>query len=113
MLHTEKKPVDGHPFVKTGKEALKLGRVPHDVIKDLEEYLKFVEMCTAKHNVEAGDKDMAFNLLTRNDIKISYKKILLSTILSTAIENNFPELSEFLQKKVFSSKYIYDKIYKI
>jgi hypothetical protein len=70
-------------------------------------------MYTAKHNVEAGDKELAFNLLTRNDIKLSYKKILLSIILSTAIESNFPEISEFLQKKVFSSKYIYDKIYKV
>ena len=56
----KKKPVDGHPLLKTGKEAFKLGRVPHALIKDLEEYLKFVEMCTAKHNAEAGDKDLAF-----------------------------------------------------
>jgi glycosyltransferase involved in cell wall biosynthesis len=109
----KKKPVDGHPLLKTGKEALKYGRVPHAVIKDLEEYLKFVEMCTAKHNAEAGDKDLAFNLLTRNDIKLSYKKILLITILSAAIESNFPELSGFLQEKIFSSKNIYNKIYKI
>ncbi|MGB9941464.1 glycosyltransferase family 2 protein [Methanosarcina sp.] len=93
-----KKPVQGHPLIKTAKEALKLGRVPHDVIKDLEEYIKFVEMCTAKHNAEAGDKDLAFNLLTRNDIKLAYKKLLLSTILSTSIENNFPTIFKLVFK---------------
>jgi glycosyltransferase involved in cell wall biosynthesis len=48
-------PVKGHPFLETAKEALKLGKVPPDIINDLEEYIKFVEMCTAKHNAEAGD----------------------------------------------------------
>lgn len=91
-----KKPVKGHPFVKTGKEALKLGRVASEAIKDLEEYIKHVEMYTAKHNIEAGDKNLAFNLLTRNDIKLAYKKILLSTILSTTFENNFPKFSRFV-----------------
>jgi glycosyltransferase involved in cell wall biosynthesis len=95
----KKKPVQGHPLLNTGKEALKLGKVPHDIIKDLEEYLKFVEMCTAKHNAEAGDKAMAFNLLTRNDIKFAYKKLLLSTILSTAIGNDFPIFFKSLFKK--------------
>jgi glycosyltransferase involved in cell wall biosynthesis len=94
-----RKPVESHPFVKTGKEALKVGRVPHGDITDLEEYIKFVEMYTAKHNIEAGDRNLAFNLLTRNDIKLAYKKILLSTILSTAVENNFPTFSKFVFKK--------------
>lgn len=71
----------------TGKEALKHGRVPNDLIYDLKEYLKFVEMCTAKHNAEAGDKHLALKLLTRNSIKLAYKKLLLRTILSTTIEN--------------------------
>lgn len=94
-----KKPVRGHPFVKTGKEALKLGRVANEAIKDLEEYIKHVEMYTAKHNIEAGDKDLAFNLLTRNDIKLAYKKILLSTILSKTIENNLSSILQILFKK--------------
>jgi hypothetical protein len=75
-----KKPVEIHPFVKTGKEALNLGEVPHEFIEDLEKYIKHIEMYTAKHNVEAGDKNLALNLLTRNDIKLAYKKILLRTI---------------------------------
>lgn len=98
-----KKPVKGHPFVKTAKEALKLGRVADKVVKDLEEYIKHVEMYTAKHNVEAGDRNMAFNLLIRNDIKLAYKKILLGTIFSTSIENNFPKLYRFcLKNNVFT-----------
>jgi len=51
-----RKPVEIHPFVKTGKEALKLGGVPHEVITDLKEYIKHVEMYTAKHNIEASDR---------------------------------------------------------
>lgn len=110
----KKKPVKGHPLLNTGKEALRLGRVPPDVISDLEEYLKFVEMCTAKHNVEAGDKDLAFNLLARNDIKLAYKKILLNTILSTTIENDFLALSKLALKKiVLFTKYILNTVYKI
>lgn len=73
--------------------------MPHDIIEDLEEYIKFVETYTAKHNVEAGSKDLAFNLLTRNDIKLAYKKLLLSTILSTTIEKNFPTFFQFMFKK--------------
>ncbi len=95
-----RKPVKGHPLINTGKRALKLGIVPHEMIKDLEEYIKFVEMCTAKHNVEAGDNNLAFKLLTRNDVKLAYKKLLLSTILSTTIENNFPTFSKFASKKI-------------
>jgi glycosyltransferase involved in cell wall biosynthesis len=91
----KKKPVEIHPFVKTGKEALKFGGVPHEFVTDLEEYIKHIEMYTAKHNIEAGDKNLAFELLARNDIKLAYKKILLSTILSRAIENNVPALSKF------------------
>jgi hypothetical protein len=96
--HT-KKPVEIHPFVKTGKEALKLGEVPPGDIADLEDYLKFVEMYTAKHNIEAGDKNLALNLLIRNDFKLAYKKILLSTIIKTAFKNNFPTYSKFVFKK--------------
>ena len=93
-----RKPVEGHPFLKTGKEALKLGKVPQEIVRDLGEYIKFVEMCTAKHNAEAGEKDMAFRLLTRSDIRLAYKKLLLSTILSTTIENNFPTFFKFAFK---------------
>ncbi|WP_164888480.1 glycosyltransferase family A protein [Methanosarcina sp. MSH10X1] len=96
-----KKPVKGHPLLKTGEEALKLGKVPHYMKKDLEEYMKFVEMCTAKHNVEAGDRNLAFNLLTRNDFNLAYKKILLNTILSTILENNFPAVSQSVCQFVF------------
>lgn len=94
-----RKPVKGHPLLETGKEALKLGRVPPEIIKDLEEYMKFVEMCTAKHNVEAGDKNLALSLLTRSDIKLAYKKLLLSTMFLTAIENNSPAFSQFRVRK--------------
>lgn len=94
-----RKPVKGHPLLETGKEALKLGRVPPEIIKDLEGYMKFVEMCTAKHNVEAGDKNLALSLLTRSDIKLAYKKLLLSTMFLTAIENNFPAFSQFRVRK--------------
>jgi glycosyltransferase involved in cell wall biosynthesis len=94
-----KKPVEIHPFVKTGKEALKLGGIPDEVIIDLEEYIKHVEMYTAKHNIEAGDKNLALNLLTRNDIKLAYKKILLGAIFSTTIERNFPVFSKLMSKK--------------
>jgi hypothetical protein len=96
-----KKPVKGHPLLKTGEEALKLGKVPHYMKKDLEEYMKFVEMCTAKHNIEAGDRNLAFNLLTRNDFNLAYKKILLNTILSTILENNFPAVSQSVCQFVF------------
>jgi hypothetical protein len=96
-----KKPVKGHPLLKTGKGALKLGTVPDEITKDLEEYLQFVEMCTAKHNAEAGEKGLALDLLMRNDIKLAYKKILLSTILLTIIENNFPKFSKLIFKKEF------------
>jgi hypothetical protein len=47
---------DRHLFLKTGEEALKLGKVPQNNIKDLEEYMKFIKIYTAKHNVEAGIK---------------------------------------------------------
>ncbi|MDD4620294.1 MAG: glycosyltransferase family A protein [Methanosarcina sp.] len=94
-----RKPVKGHPLLETGKEALKLGRVPPEIIKDLEEYMRFVEMCTAKHNIEAGDKNLALSLLRRNDIKLAYKKLLISTMFLTAIENNFSAFSQFMVKK--------------
>ncbi len=42
-----KKTVKGYPLLNSGKAALKYGKVPREVVKDLEEYLKFVEMCTA------------------------------------------------------------------
>ncbi len=73
--------------------------MPPEVITDLEEYIKHVEMYTAKNNIEAGDRSLAFNLLTRNDIKLAYKKVLLSAILSPMIENNFPMFSKFISKK--------------
>ena len=91
-----RKPVKGHPLLNTGKEALKRGNVSPQIVKDFEEYLKFVEMCTAKHNVEAGDKNLAFNLLIRKDIKLSYKKLLISAIISTMVETNFPAFSQLL-----------------
>ena len=94
-----RKPVKGHPLLETGKEALKLGRVPPEIIKDLEDYMRFVEMCTAKHNIEAGDKNLALSLLRRNDIKLAYKKLLISTMFLTAIENNFSAFSQFMVKK--------------
>lgn len=94
-----RKSVKGHPLLETGKEALKLGRVPPEIIKDLEEYMRFVEMCTAKHNIEAGDKNLALSLLRRNDIKLAYKKLLISTMFLTAIENNFSAFSQFMVKK--------------
>jgi len=97
-----RKPVKGHPLLNTGKEALKLGSVSPEIVKDFEEYLKFVEMCTAKHNVEAGDKNLAFNLLIRKDIKLSYKKLLISAIISTMIETNFPAFSQLLFRKIAS-----------
>ncbi|MDD3316442.1 MAG: hypothetical protein PHY07_03055 [Methanosarcina sp.] len=43
-------------FLKTGVEALKLGKVPQNNIKDVEEYMKFIKIHTVKHNVEAGIK---------------------------------------------------------
>lgn len=102
-----RKPVKGHPLLNTGKEALKRGNVSPEIIKDFEEYLKFVEMCTAKHNVEAGDKNLALNLLIRKDIKLSYKKLLISSIISTMIETNFPAFSQLLFRKIVSfGKYI-------
>lgn len=94
-----RKSVKGHPLLETGKEALKLGRVPPEIIKDLEDYMRFVEMCTAKHNIEAGDKNLALSLLRRNDIKLAYKKLLISTMFLTAIENNFSAFSQFMVKK--------------
>jgi len=97
----KRKPVKSHPFVKKGKEALKLGSVPVGVIKDLEEYLKFVEMYTAKHNIEAGENNLASNLLKRSDIKLSYKKILLTTFLTTTIESNLPLFSQTLSQTKF------------
>lgn len=97
-----RKPVKGHPLLNTGKEALKRGNVSPEIAKDFEEYLKFVEMCTAKHNVEAGDKNLAFNLLIRKDIKLSYKKLLISAIISTMIETNFPAFSQLLFRKIAS-----------
>jgi glycosyltransferase involved in cell wall biosynthesis len=102
-----RKPVKGHPLLNTGKEALKRGNVSPQIVKDFEEYLKFVEMCTAKHNVEAGDKNLALNLLIRKDIKLSYKKLLISSIISTMIETNFPAFSQLLFRKIVSfGKYI-------
>lgn len=102
-----RKPVKGHPLLKTGREALKLGKIPPAIATDLEEYLKFVEMCTAKHNVEAGDKGLAFNLLMRKDIKLAYKKLLLSTILSTMIETTSQSLLDLnLKKRYYRGKYI-------
>ncbi|WP_410510330.1 glycosyltransferase family A protein [Methanosarcina hadiensis] len=95
----KKKPVKGHPLLETAKEALKLGEVPRGIIKDLKEYMKFVEMCTAKHNAEAGERDLAFKLLARSDIKLAYKKILLSTIILSVIESNFPKFYKFYFKE--------------
>lgn len=94
-----RKPVETHPFVKTAKEALKLGEVPHDMIYDLDEYVKYIEMFTAKHNIKAGDKSLAFNLLVRNDIKPAYKKKLLRVILSSSVKRNFPILYKAVIRK--------------
>lgn len=90
-----KKAVKEHPLLNSGKAALKLGKVPREVVKDLEEYLKFVEMCTAKHNAEAGDLGLAFNFLRRNDVKLTYKKTVLSAVHSAVIHENFPGFSSF------------------
>lgn len=95
----KRKPVKGHPLLKTGEEALRLGKVPPEIKTDLIEYMKFVEMCTAKHNAEAGDKDLALNLLKRKNIKLAYKKILLNTIFSATIEDEFPKPSQLIIKK--------------
>lgn len=94
-----RKPVEIHPFVKTAKKALDSGEVPHEIIKDLKEYVRFIEMFTAKHNIKAGDNDQAFNLLIRNDIKLTYKRKLLRVLLSTIIKNNFPAVSRVLLNK--------------
>jgi len=77
------KPVNGHPLLNTGKESLRLGIVPEAIKSDLEEYLEFVEMCTAKHNAEAGDNSLALQLLMRKEIKPVYKRLLVSAVLST------------------------------
>lgn len=92
-----KKPVEIHPFVKTGREALEFGRVPHEYIKDLEEFIDFLEMFTAKHNINAGDRNLALNLLIRSNTKLAYKKKLLRIIVSTRIKNTFPNLAEFIK----------------
>ena len=91
-------PVRTHPFIETAKRALKLGEVPPEIINDLEEYIKFLEMFTAKHNIKAGDKNLAIKLLARNDIKLAYKKKLLRIILSTNIKNNYPMISKVILK---------------
>jgi len=91
-----KKPVKVHHFVKTTREALELGRVPHEFVNDLKEYIKFLEMFTAKHDIKAGDRDLALKLLARSDIKLAYKKKLLRIIISTSIKNNFPNLAEHI-----------------
>lgn len=86
---SRKKSVEIHPFVKAGREALKAGKVPRDVIHDLNEYLDFLEMFTAKHNIKAGDKDLAFKVLKKNNTKFSYKVKLLRIIFSTSFKNFF------------------------
>lgn len=91
-----KKPVEIHPFVKTAREALELDRVPHGIIKDLEEFTDFLEMFTAKHNIKAGDRNLALNLLVKSNTKLAYKKKLLRIIVSTSIKNNFPNLAKHI-----------------
>lgn len=56
-------------------------------------------MCTAKHNAEAGDPDLAFNFLRRNDVKSAYKKIVLSAVNSAVLQENFQVFSKFGLKK--------------
>ncbi|AKB29742.1 putative glycosyl transferase [Methanosarcina siciliae T4/M] len=85
-----KKPVETHPFLITAKKALNLDQVPHEMVNDLKAYVMFLEMFTAKHNIEAGDKKLAFGLLIRKDINLTYKKRLLRTIVSTSVKTNFP-----------------------
>ncbi|KKG27045.1 hypothetical protein DU52_04905 [Methanosarcina mazei] len=91
-----KKPVKIHPFVKTARETLELGQVPREFVNDLTEYIQFLEMFTAKHDIKTGDRDLALKLLARSDIKLAYKKKLLRIIVSTSIKNNFPNLAEFI-----------------
>lgn len=95
-----RKPVEIHPFVKTTREALKSDQVQKDQIKDLEEYIGFLEMFTAKHNIKAGDRSLAFKLLARSDTKLVYKKKLLRVLFSTIIKNNLPTIySKYLKFK--------------
>lgn len=94
-----RKPVEIHPFIKTAREALNAGEVQYEIINDLNDYVRFLEMFTAKHNIKAGNKTPAFNLLIRNDIKLAYKKKLLRIILSTSFKNNFPWLSKAVLKR--------------
>jgi glycosyltransferase involved in cell wall biosynthesis len=84
-----KKPVEIHPFVKSAKEALNAGEVPREIIKDLNEYIQYIEMDTAIHNIKVGDSNLAYNFLTRDDIELSYKIRLLDT-LPTTFKNDFP-----------------------
>lgn len=53
------------------------------------------------------NKDLAFNLLMRKDIKLAYKKLLLSAILSTMVETTFQSLFDLsLKKQYHRGKYI-------
>jgi hypothetical protein len=93
-----KKTVEIHPFVKTAREALNDREIPREIIKDLNEYVQYIEMDTAIHNVKAGDSSLASNFLIRDDIELPYKKRLLR-FLSTYSKNDFPMPSKAAFKK--------------
>lgn len=63
--------------------------MPVEVINDLDEYIHYIELDTAIHNLKAGDKTLAFNLLSKNNTPFSSKIKLFQALLSTYSANDF------------------------
>lgn len=65
-----------------------------------------------KHNIEAGSKDITFNLQTRDEIKLAYKDIA-STILQGPSKNIFLIFSKTASEKVKLHELLIIKLNKI
>jgi hypothetical protein len=52
----KKRAIKTHLFVKAAREALNEGEVPQEVVKDLAEYIDFVEMDTYTRHIYWGPK---------------------------------------------------------
>ena len=86
---SRKKPVKSHPFVESARDSIVSGDLPACILADLEEYIEYQEVVTAKHNIMCGDKGNALKILIRKNTKLVNRKKLIYLILSTTIKENY------------------------
>ncbi|KKG11618.1 hypothetical protein EO98_04595 [Methanosarcina sp. 2.H.T.1A.6] len=82
-----KEPAESHPFVDSARKFLISGDFPADILDDLEEYIEYQEVFTARHNIRCGDKGLALKILFRKDTKLVNRKKLIRSIVSSSIKD--------------------------